>query len=358
MNPIDIRLLNQQLIAPQFSNPADVVGHMGAMQAQEYRMMRWAVAMRTKKPSAKAFKEAYDSGRILRLHLMRGTWQLIAAEDYWSMLELCAPKAINVIKGWMSSNKISIPDEELMRIREILAQTASDKRSVTKEDFVQALAERDLTMDEHRLSYHIRMAELSGLLCSGDLLPMKASYALTADKLKPKVKMDRDEALMRFTRKYFQSRQPATLEDFVWWSGLNVSDCRRGIELLGDYLHGSVETHGRASQQSHASQRHREFYLTDDCRTRGFRKGQFLLIPPYDEYLIGYKSRDIVLPPEHRHRAHNNSGIFQPIIAHDGIVCGNWSPFKEDCQVEFFEGDYGVEEVQEAWKVYKRAMMN
>ena len=341
MNPVAIRLLNQQLVAPQFSDPAEMVSHMGAMQAQEYRMMRWAVAMRTKKPSEKAFKEAFDSGRILRLHLMRGTWQLIAAEDYWSVLELCAPKAISVTKGWMSSNKISIPDEELMRIREILAQTASDKRSVTKEDFVQVLVERDLTMDEHRLSYHIRMAEMSGLLCSGDLLPMKASYALTTDKLKPKVKMDRDEALMRFTRKYFQSRQPATLEDYVWWSGLNVSDCRKGITLLGDTIH--VE-HWKG----------RNFYLTDDCRTRGFRKGQFLLISPYDEYLIGYKSRDIVLTPEHRHRAHNNSGIFQPIIAHDGIVCGNWSPFKEDCHVEFFEGDYGVEDVQEAWQMYMR----
>ena len=351
MNPVAIRLLNQQLVAPQFSDPADVIGHLGAIQAQEYRLMRWAVAMRTRKPSMKAFKKAFDSGRILRLHLMRGTWQLVTAEDYWPMLELCAPKAISVIKGWMSSNKISIPDEEVLQIREILLQTAADGRSVTKEDFVQALAEKDITMDDHRLSYHIRLAEYAGTLCSGDLLPMKSSYALTSDKLKPKVKMDRDETLMRFTRKYFQSRQPATLEDFVWWSGLNVNDCRKGLELLGDYLH--VETFPETSPQ-HC----RKFYLTDDCRTRGFRKGQFLLIPPYDEYLIGYKSRDIVLPAEYRHRAHNNSGIFQPIIAHDGIVCGNWSPFKEDCRIEFFEGNYGVEDVQETWKVYKRAMMN
>jgi len=54
MNPIAIRLLNQQLAAPQFSDPAEVIGHLGAMQAQEYRLMRWAVEMRTKKPSAKA----------------------------------------------------------------------------------------------------------------------------------------------------------------------------------------------------------------------------------------------------------------------------------------------------------------
>ena len=338
MNPIAIRLLNQQLIAPQFNNPTEVVHYMGAMQAQEYRLMRWAVEMRTSKPSHKA--KAFDEGRIIRIHLMRGTWQLVSAEDYWLMIDLLAPKAIAVTKGWMSSNKICIPDEEIMRIRDILAQTAADLGSATKEDLVRALAEKGISLDDHRLSYHIRMAEMSGTLCSGELLPMKATYALTANKVKQKVQMKKDEALAYFTRKYFQSRQPATLEDFVWWSGLNVSDCRKGIALLGDTIH--VE-----------KWRGRDFYLTDDCRTRGFRKGKFLLIPPYDEYLISYKSRDIVLPPEHKHRAHNNSGIFQPVIAYDGTICGNWSPFKDDCQATFFNDAFSQDDVNEAWQTYK-----
>ena len=339
MNPVAIRLLNQQLVAPQFSDPAEVVSHMGAMQAQEYRMMRWAVAMRTRRPSARAFKAAFDSGRIIRLHLMRGTWQLVSAEDYWAFLNLCAPKAIAVTRGWMHSNKISIPDEEITAIRDILAQTAADMGSMTKEDIVQALAEKDIRMDDHRLSYHIRMAEISGTLCSGDLLPTKATYALTANKVKPSSKIDRDEALALFARKYFQSHQPATLEDFVWWSGMNISDCRKGIALLGNSIH--VERY-----------QGRDFYLTDDCRTRGFHKGKYLLIPPYDEYLIGYKSRDIVLPKEHAHRAHNNSGIFQPIIAHDGIICGNWSPFKPSCQATFFDNTPATTAVEEAWQAY------
>jgi hypothetical protein len=255
------------------------------------------------------------------------------------MIDLFAPKAIAVTKGWMSSNKIAIPDEELMRIREILVQTAADKRSVTKEDFVQALADRNLQMDDHRLSYHIRMAEMAGILCSGDLQPMKATYALTANKVKSAIKMDKDEALAYFTKLYFQSRQPATLEDFVWWSGLNISDCRKGIALLGNNIHME-------------RWKGREFYLTDECRIRGFRKGKFLLIPPYDEYLISYKSRDIVLSPEHRHHAHNNSGIFQPIIAYDGTICGNWSPFKEDFQASFFEDDIEPADVNDAWQSY------
>ena len=341
MNPVATRLLNQQMVASQFKTPVEVVSHMGAMQAQDYRMMRWAVAMRTNRPSHKAFKEAFDSGQIIRLHLMRGTWQLVTAEDYWQFLTLSAPKAIAVTKGWMSSNKIAIPDDELNRVRQILEQTAADKGSATKEDFVQALAEKDISLDDHRLSYHIRMAEMAGVLCSGDLLPTKATYALTANKVKSLGTIDRDEALIRYTRKYFQSRQPATLEDFVWWSGLNVSDCKRGIELLGDSIHME-------------KWKGREFYLTDDCRTRGFKKGKFLLIPPYDEYLIGYKSRDIVLPTEHRHHAHNNNGIFQPIIAHDGIICGNWSPFKDNCQVRFFENDNNSNDVQDSWQTYTR----
>ena len=343
MNPISIRLLNQQLICPQFDHPAELVNYMGAIQAQEYRMMRWAVAMRTRKPSAKAFKEAFDSGQIIRLHLMRGTWQLVSAEDYWPLVELCAPRAMAVTKGWMNSNKISISDDEVMQIRDIIIQTVADKRSTTKEEIVQALAEKDIYMDEHRLSYHIRMAEISGTICSGDLLPMKATYALTADKVKSKRIMDRDETLLLLTRKYFQSRQPATLEDFVWWSGLNISDCRKGITLMGQSIH-SEKWKGR------------DFYLTDTCRTRGFSTGKYLLIAPYDEYLISYKSRDIVLSPEYKHKAHNNSGIFQPVIAHDGIICGNWAPFKQDNKADFFLGKH-EDGILSEWSRYKKYQM-
>ncbi len=344
MNPIATRLLNQQLISPQFSDPADVVRHMGAIQAQEYRMMRWAVAMRTRRPSSRAFKQAFDRGKIIRLHLMRGTWQLVAAEDYWPLLQLCAPKAISVIHGWMRSNHVSIGDDELARIRDILVQTAADMGSAVKEDFAHALAERGISIDDHRLSYHLRMAELEGTLCSGELLPMKATYALSEQRVGPRVAVDRDEALLLLTRKYFHSRQPATLEDFVWWSGLNIGHCRRGIELMGDAIH-KMKWKGR------------DFYVTEDCRTRGFRKGRYLLIPPYDEYLIGYKSRDIVLSPDYSHKAHNNSGIFQPVVAHDGVICGNWAPFKDDNRADFFIGNHDTN-MQQEWARYRKFQSN
>ncbi len=338
MNPIAIRLLNQQLIGQQFTNPADVVYHLAAMQAQDYRMMRWAVTMRTQKPSEEAFKNAYNSGEIIRMHLLRCTWQLITNSDYRWMLELCAPKSISTLKGWMKSNKISIPEDEQLLVRKIIEETIGAKTNVTKDDITDSLVRNGIVIDDHRISYHIRMAEFNGYLVSGDLHPSKATYCLTSNKINPTQSISRDEALALLTTKYFQSRSPATLEDYVWWSGLNAGDCKKGIQLLNDKLYKE-------------SWKGRDFYLLDSCRTKGFRKGSTHLIPPFDEYLIGYKSRDVVLPPEYRHHAHNNSGIFYPIIATDGVICGNWSPHKSTLHTEMFETDYTIE-LNKEWLRY------
>ena len=322
MNPIAIRLLSQQLISPQFVSPKEVVAHMGAMQAQDYRMMRWAVMMRMKKPSAEAFRQAYDAGDIIRLHLHRGTWQLVSSDDYGWMLRLFADKAERVIRGWMKANKVTIEDDELYDIREILMDTC--RPNATKEDFAKALSERGIMMDAHRLSYHIRLAELGGTLCSGCLTPMQATYTLAEKKVKQSAcNMERDEMLMLLARKYFQSHSPATFEDYLWWSGLTASECRKGMELLGSEL--------RKERWMDY-----EFYLHESCRIRGFRKGVSHLLPPFDEYLIGYKSRELSLSPVHTHHAHTNNGIFFPIIAHDGIVCGNWTPWEKNLKTTFF----------------------
>ena len=54
MNPLSIRLLNQQLFAQQFSTPTEVVRYMGAMQAQEYHLY---------------YKEILSLGRRIKYYL-------------------------------------------------------------------------------------------------------------------------------------------------------------------------------------------------------------------------------------------------------------------------------------------------
>lgn len=335
------RLLSQQLLHPVHDTPTQVVAHMGAMQAQEYRMMRWAVAMRTRHPSAQSFASEYNSWRIVRLHLMRGTWQLVAGDDYWWMLDLFAERAKRVINGWMKSSHITIEPQEYDRIRTILVDAAQGRRDVTKDDFAQALALQGISMDSHRLSYHIRMAELDGVLCSGDLQAMKMTYCLSADKMGSPTSYDREESIHTIARRYFQSHSPASLDDFVWWTGLSKSDCQKGVGSLGTALHRS-DVDGCA------------FYTLEGCRTEGVLRNNTILLPPYDEYLIGYKSRHMVLAAKHTRFAHTGNGIFFPVILRNGRVAGNWKPFEKEFSAQMFDGELPEASLARQWAKYQK----
>ena len=323
MHPITSRLLNQQLICPQFNTPHEVVEWMGIVQAQDYKMMRWAVSMRTQKPSLKAFENDFNEGRIIRTHLFRSTWQMVAGDDFGWMLKLCETTAKRRLINWMHTNGISISEAEQQKVQQVFTDVLEKRRIALKSELNEALYDRGIVMDVHRLSYHIRLAEYAGLLCSGDLTPLKKSYSLVTDKLKNLKSLPHEEALATLARKYFQSHGPASFEDYAWWSSLNIRDCREGLNSIQSEL---FEERWKGISYF----RHR------DSRTRGFRHGKVTLLPPYDEYLIGYKSRHIAAHPEHMHRVHSGNGIFWPLLLHDGKVIGNWSAAGGKIKTEFF----------------------
>lgn len=85
-----LRLLNQQLANPLFHSPKELVSWMGAVQAQDYAMAKWAVGMRLASATVRTVEEALQKGEILRTHVMRPTWHLVAAEDIrWMLKPLC-----------------------------------------------------------------------------------------------------------------------------------------------------------------------------------------------------------------------------------------------------------------------------
>ena len=73
------------------------------------------------------------------------------------------------------------------------------------------------------------------------------------ERVPPIQELHKEEALAILARKYFRSHSPASLKDFVWWSGLSVTEARQGIaaieqELLTDrflaqklYVHQSYK---------------------------------------------------------------------------------------------------------------------
>ena len=96
----NIRLLNQQLLSPLFFQPKELVSWMGAMQAQNYSMVKWAVGMRLKSATIQTVEKALRDGEILRTHVMRPTWHLVAAEDIRWMLKLSAGRIISANESY------------------------------------------------------------------------------------------------------------------------------------------------------------------------------------------------------------------------------------------------------------------
>lgn len=318
-----IRLLNQQLVAPLYSRPDEVVEWMGMVQAQEYRMMRWAVIMRTKRPSMDAFRRAYDSGRIIRTHLFRCTWQLVAAEDLHWMRRLCAEQNRRMINGYLASYGRRITEVQYDRINNLLREVLSDCDSLCKSDLLRRLEEEGVRDDAHTMSIYLRRAEIDGVICSGHL-DAENTYALVERRVAQGPDFSREASLEKLARRYFRSHAPATLDDFVWWSGLGVRECRRAVEAISTELE---QLDGVAAP----------LYIHRDSRTRGCRF-KTLCLPSYDEYLIGYKSRHYALECEFQSRAYNNFGIFYPVIVSGGKVVGNWHPKKRTS--DFFKEEY------------------
>ena len=59
------------------------------------------------------------------------------------------------------------------------------------------------------------------------------TYALIDERAPGGRTLTGEEALAELTRRYFASHGPATVRDFVWWSGLTVKQAKRGLEMLG-----------------------------------------------------------------------------------------------------------------------------
>lgn len=339
MNVVNIRLLSQQLAAPQFNTPRDVVDWFGFMQAQEKSMLPWAVAMRMRRPSMAAYRKAYDDGQIIRTHLFRCTWQLTTAEDLHWMQQLSADGSRRAARGYLKQTGGSITEVEERRANDLIAAVLQGRGSVTGKELKTLLSERGLTDDAHAMSVYLRFAEYDGVICSGKYHPNQNTYALLEERVPAQPAVTRDEALALLARKYFRSHAPATLDDFVWWTGLTKTDCLAGITSIKGEI---IEENYRGVT----------YYLHTGSRTRGCR-GQVILLPSFDEYLIGYKSRHHALAVEHRHHAHTGNGIFYPVILDSGRVVGNWHPRSRS--TIFFDSSAAIDSTA-AWARYDRAL--
>jgi hypothetical protein len=304
-----IRLFNHQIVNSRLGSVKEVVGWMGAMQAQDAAMVKWAVGARLPHATEESVEMALNNGDILRTHLLRPTWHLVSPDDIHWMLELSA----NRIKASMKARdtQLGLTPDIFAKSKAILEELLQGGKHLTKEEMVPELNRASIATDENR-AYHLLMhAELDGLICNGQTRRSSPTYRLLSD-VAPKTRpFSKEEALGLLAQKYFTSHGPATLPDFTWWSGLSVGESKLALEMNKPEL-CSVTIEKQT------------YWYKALPNEPAFDHDLVHVLPAFDEFLISYKDRSATLVLKDFNKVVSSNGIFRPFILINGQVAGIW----------------------------------
>ena len=317
MDILSQRLRNQKLVRSDLCDPVEIITWLGAVQSQDYPGAKWALKLRCHGSPGFAdadLDRAFDEGAILRTHVLRPTWHFVAPADIRWMQALTGPRV--QARSLPYHRKLGLDKAVLARSRQVLERSLGGGRYLTRAALGAALARAGVTVDNLGLSFLMMDAELDQAICSGPRQGKQFTYALL-DERAPRASaraLGGDEALAELTKRYFTSHGPATLRDFVWWSGLTVKQAKSGVEMLGRAL--TTDTVDGLTYYSVPP-------ATSGRRRAGSSDPAVYLLPNYDELMNALKDRDLFLDPS----GPPPRGAFEGFphqLAIDGILRGAW----------------------------------
>jgi hypothetical protein len=279
-----------------------------AVQGQEYTQTKWGLGLRLPHLKDRDIENDINEGKILRTHLLRPTWHLVSAENIRWLLTLTAPR-VHAANAYMY-RKTELDSKTFTRCIDILVKTLQGGRQLTREEINNEFARNKIIAQSHRLSYIMMYAELEKIICSGGRRGNQFTYALLDERVKPAKAITEDEALTRLAVHYFKSRGPATVHDFSTWSGLTLTECKRGLDMLKDRLETII-----AEDVT--------YYVFSDAVFDKRMAQSVHLLPVYDEYLMGYKDRSAILI--YQQSSGNEFNYMNDcMVVYDGQIMGTW----------------------------------
>ena len=262
-------------MGPRLESPAEVVRWLGAVQAQDYNGATWALGLRTDAATRASVDEAFDSGQILRTHVLRPTWHFVPPEDARMLLELTGPRVMAGVAG--RHRRLEL-DRSVITAAESAFVAALDRgRHLTRPELGSVLEEAGISPEGQRLPHLIMAAELEGLVISGPRRGRQLTYALLDERAPGTAPVARDEALGRLALRYFESHGPALLQDFAWWSGLTLKEARAGLASA-------------AARLDRARLDDKDYYWLEAAVEPGAAAAVHLL-PNFDELTVAYRDR-------------------------------------------------------------------
>jgi hypothetical protein len=300
------RLAHHLLVPPPLSTPLDVVRWMGALQAQDYHQAVWAIAVRLPNATLAHIEQAISDAQIVRTWTMRGTIHFAPAEDAKWMVQIGA-KRVN-LKSRQA--ELNLDEDTFKRSEEIFQRALDGGKTLSRDALMQLLDDNHLHPQDQR-GYHILLnLAQKGVLCITATVDKQQTFALLDQWAKPTPTRTYEETVIEMTRRFFQSHAPATVQDFVWWTGVTLKEARNALDALKDFHMERVNGI--------------EYWYPNEL-PQAIETHSALLLPGFDEYLLGYKDRSAVLNPVYANQVSpGGNGVFTPMLVLDGQIIGTW----------------------------------
>ena len=311
------RLVSQGLVVRRWERPVEVATAFGAHQGQDLPGVLASIALRSG-GGIEAVVEACTRGEIVRGYPMRGTVFLLAAADARWITQLCVDKSLRESERLLKGRGISAG--HLERSAEIAAELLADgprPRAELHAHWAEARLSEAQGANYHMTFHHIA----TGMLCYGPVVDGDQHIALTESwlpagtGLEDRFNGDRDAACAELLDRYLTSRGPATLRDFSWWSKLSLGAARRAFALIRE----------RFEELPGDEPRYQRVGLADEVAAAGRSASRPLLLPGFDEFILGYQDRLFALTErDHPKLIPGNNGMFKRSAVLGGRVVGSW----------------------------------
>ncbi len=304
---------------PGTERPTDVAGVVtwfGAMQAQDLGSVMWSLGVRLPALTTADVQAALERREALRTWPMRGTVHLVPPRDARWMLEVMGVRTLAGAAARRAT--LGLTEKVADQAVEVLAAALDGGGRLTRAQCLAALAEAGIDCSGQRGYHLLWYASQQGVTCIAPNVGTEQTFALLDEWAPEPYRPDREEALAIMAVRYFRSHGPTTRQDFAGWTGLTAADAKRGIAAAGDAL-TTVRVDGVDKLVASA-------LLDAHAATRVTLKAtDVLALPGFDEYLLGFKDRSMMLAAEHKQAIiPGGNGMFQSTIVRAGRVIGTW----------------------------------
>jgi hypothetical protein len=299
--------------------PADVAGVVswfGAMQAQDLASGMWSLGVRLPGATMTDVQAALERREALRTWPMRGTVHLVPPRDARWMLDLMGSRALAGVAARRAN--LGLTEEVADRAVEVLGAALAGGGRLTRAQCLDVLTGAGISASGQRGYHLLWYTSQRGVTCIAPNIGTEQTFVLLDEWAPDPHQPEPDEALAMIALRFFRSHGPATRQDFARWAGLPATDCKRGVAALGAEL-ATVTVDGR--------EMHLDPALLDAATGPPAAGGQddILALPGFDEYLLGYKDRSLMIDAEHMAAIiPGGNGVFQSTIVRGGRVIASW----------------------------------